>query len=87
MPSPAWAPSSRSSWVPLGQVGFWMGVIRPQPSDLAEFYLRLGKSASQVFPLQFESGVALKGGRTRGTIPGFLVIRSFQERMKPEVLK
>lgn len=70
----------------LGQVGFWMGVIRPQPSDLAKLYLRLGKSASQVFPLQFESNVELKSGRVSGTIPGFLVIRSFQERMKPEVL-
>lgn len=71
----------------LGQVGFWMGVIRPQPSDLAKLYLRLGKSASQVFPLQFESNVELKSGRVSGTIPGFLVIKSFQDRLKPEVLK
>jgi len=71
----------------FGQVGFWMGVIRPPPSDLAKFYLRLGKSASQVFPLQFESNVELKGGRVSGTIPGFLVIKSFQERLKPDVLK
>jgi len=71
----------------FGQVGFWMGAIRPQPSDLAKAYLRLGKSASQVFPLQFESDVELKGGRVNGTIPGFLVIKSLQERIKPEWLK
>lgn len=70
-----------------GQVGFWMGVIRPQPSDLAKLYQRLGKSASQVFPLQFESSVELKSGPVSGTIPGFLLITNFQERTKPEVLK
>ncbi|MBI5543941.1 MAG: hypothetical protein HY901_08650 [Deltaproteobacteria bacterium] len=71
----------------FGQVTFWMGIIRPKPSDLAKTYKHLGKSPSQVFPLTFESDIDLPGGPVHGTIPGFLVIGSYATRNKPVVLK
>jgi hypothetical protein len=71
----------------LGQVRFWMGVLRPRPVELANAYERLGRSACKVFPLKYQSAVALSGGPVRGTIPGFLVLKAVRGRIKVDVLK
>jgi len=50
------------------QVGFWCGVISPSVEQLAQHYRSLGRDASRVFPIRFESQVALTGGPVRGSI-------------------
>jgi hypothetical protein len=63
------------------QVGFWCGMLEPEPAQLASCYARLGKSsAAQVFPLRFESDVALVGGPIAGELPGFLVLEDFKTK-------
>jgi hypothetical protein len=62
-----------------GQVSFWCGMLEPEPGHIAVSYARLGKSAaSQVFPLRFESDVALVGGPITGELPGFMVLEDFK---------
>jgi hypothetical protein len=62
-----------------GQVTFWCGMLAPEAAWIAASYARLGKSsASQVFPLKFESDVALVGGPVTGEVPGFLVLEDFK---------
>jgi len=62
-----------------GQVLFWFGSIDPGTAFIADLYSRMGKSSStQVFPIRFESAVALVGGAVRGEIPGFLILEDFQ---------
>jgi hypothetical protein len=62
-----------------GQVSFWCGMLEPEPQHLTASYARLGKSsASQVFPLRFESDVPLVGGPITGELPGFLVLEDFK---------
>jgi hypothetical protein len=63
-----------------GQVRFWCGTAAPDSKRLARSYELLGKDAGRVFPLQFESEVALVGGPVRGSVPGFLVLEDFQTR-------
>jgi hypothetical protein len=61
-----------------GQVSFWCGMLEPERGHIAASYARLGKaSASQVFPLRFESDVALVGGPIVGELPGFMVLEDF----------
>jgi hypothetical protein len=69
-----------------GQVGFWMGTIRPQRSDLEKWYRELGKSAGQLFPLEFRSEVTLVGGPVVGSVPGFLVLKDIHGK-QVDVLK
>lgn len=62
-----------------GQVSFWCGMLAPQPGLIEASYALLGKSSSSlVFPLAFESDVALVGWALKGSIPGFLVLEDFQ---------
>ena len=61
-----------------GQVGFWRGVVAPDSARLSHFYGLLGKDASQVFPIRYESEVDLSGGKITGSIPGFLVLEDFR---------
>jgi len=63
-----------------GQVRFWCGTAAPDSKRLARSYELLGKEAGRVFPVQFESEVALVGGPVRGSVPGFLVLEDFQTR-------
>src|SRR5205823_100221 len=45
-----------------GQVSFWCGMLAPEPAQVAASYARLGKSsASEVFPVRFESDPRFKG--------------------------
>ena len=69
-----------------GQVTFWQGIRRPQRTELDDWYRRLGRTASQLFPLEFNSEVPLVRGPVRGTIPGFLVVQSLGNG-KVEVIK
>jgi hypothetical protein len=63
---------------PAGQIIFWCGMIVPTAQQMAESYLRLGKSsASGVFPIRFESAVPLLETQVRGEIPGFLILEDF----------
>lgn len=62
-----------------GQVLFWFGSIDPGSVFIADLYSRMGKStATQVFPVRFESAVPLVGGPVRGEIPGFVILEDFQ---------
>jgi hypothetical protein len=63
-----------------GQVRFWCGTAAPDPKRLAHSYELLGKTATQVFPIQFESEVELVGGPIRDSVPGFLVLEDFLTR-------
>lgn len=69
-----------------GQVRFWCGTSAPGAKRLARSYELLGKEAKQIFPLQFESEVALADGPVRGSVPGFLVMEDFQSRRTRTVL-
>jgi hypothetical protein len=43
---------------PTGQVGFWLGMIEPAPSEIVESYARLERAGhGDVFPVQFESDI------------------------------
>lgn len=63
-----------------GQVRFWCGTTAPDSKRLARSYQLLGREAQRVFPLQFETEVALVGGPVSGSVPGFLVLEDFQTR-------
>jgi hypothetical protein len=69
-----------------GQVRFWCGTAAPDAKRLAHSYELLGKDASCVFPVQFESDVKLVGGPVRGSVPGFLVLEDFQTRKTKTVV-
>jgi hypothetical protein len=61
-----------------GQVRFWCGTTAPDARRMARGYELLGRDATNVFPLRFESDVELAGGPARGSVPGFLVLEDFQ---------
>jgi hypothetical protein len=64
---------------PAGQVIFWCGMIVPTAQQISESYLRLRKSsASEVFPIRFESAVQLRDTQIRGEIPGFMILEDFK---------
>jgi len=70
-----------------GQVSFWCGMLAPESGQIAASYARLGKSsASEVFPVRFESDVELVGGPVAGELPGFSVLEDFKT-MRTRVLK
>jgi hypothetical protein len=63
-----------------GQVGFWCGIRSPSPDELAQSYRSLGRDASRVFPVCFESQVELVGGPVRGSLAGFMVLEDMKTR-------
>lgn len=64
--------------VPNGQVSFWCGMVVPPPEHISKSYSLLGKASPQhVFPLRFESDVALVGGPVSGEVPGFVILEDF----------
>ena len=69
-----------------GQVRFWCGTTAPDSKRLAHSYELLGKDAGRVFPVRFESAVALVGGPVKGSVPGFLVLEDFQTRRARTVI-
>jgi len=69
-----------------GQVRFWCGTAAPDSTRLAHNYELLGKDAKHVFPVRFESDVALDGGQVTGSVPGFLVLEDFQSRRTRAVI-
>ena len=70
-----------------GQVVFWCGTLAPSAVEIGASYKRLGKSsATEVFPVKFESTVPIHGGALRGELPGFLVLDDF-ESMRTRVVK
>jgi hypothetical protein len=69
-----------------GQVRFWCGTSVPGPKRLARSYQWLRKEAIEIFPLLFESDVALARGPVRGSVPGFLVMEDFQTRRTRTVI-
>jgi hypothetical protein len=61
-----------------GQVSFWCGMVTPTPEHIATCYALLGRASSaHVFPLRFESDVALVGEPVAGEVPGFLILEDF----------
>jgi hypothetical protein len=65
-----------------GQVGFWMGSIK---QDVLPLYTILGKTASQVFPIEFISDVPLDTGPLTGRIPAFLHLEDFRTQRVKEI--
>jgi hypothetical protein len=62
-----------------GQVSFWCGMVSPTLEHISKSYALLGKASStHVFPLRFESDVALVGGPIAGDVPGFVVLEDFR---------
>jgi hypothetical protein len=57
-----------------GQIVFWCGRMTPSPDRLAMWYQFLGRDASRVFPIRFESQVELVDGPVSGSITGFMVL-------------
>ena len=68
-----------------GQVMFWFGALAPDRKALTAAYENLGKKASQVFPVSYESDVPLIGGPVRGELSGFGHFRSFKDQRIVEV--
>lgn len=54
-----------------GMVGFWHGVMKPRPEDIAKAYARLGRTRETVFPVSFHSMVEVEGKRIHGALSGF----------------
>jgi hypothetical protein len=70
-----------------GQVVFWCGSLAPSAVEINASYKRLGKSsATEVFPLKFESAIPIEGGAIRGELQGFLVLEDFKS-MRTKVVK
>lgn len=71
---------------PDGQVLFWCGMLEPPSEHIAKNYRLLGsKSLDDVFPVRFESDIALVGGPVAGEIPGFVVLEDL-ETMRTKVV-
>jgi hypothetical protein len=62
-----------------GQAMFWLGAF-PQPNAPAKAYKTLGKAASEVFPLTYESDIPLVDGPVRGSLSGFAHFRSLNDQ-------
>ena len=60
-----------------GQVSFWHGLMAPGPDVLEGHYQRLGRNASETFPVRFSSAVDLQSGPIEGELGGFLYIKEF----------
>jgi hypothetical protein len=54
-----------------GQVSLWLDFLKPTPKLLERWYAVLGKTADQVFPVRFRSGIELADGPVAGTAEGF----------------
>jgi hypothetical protein len=63
-----------------GQVAFWLGTLTPEPAWVAECYRILGRSADDVFPVQFRSIAPTTVGVTVGSINGFMQLKSFHDQ-------
>lgn len=62
-----------------GIVLFWYGLCPIGADEFARSYARLGESDSaQVFPVQFESAVPLKGGSVKGQVDGFVGFKDWR---------
>ena len=61
-----------------GHVGFWYGMMSPSSKELAQSYQSLGRDASHIFPLRFESHVEMVGGPVAGSLLGFMVLEDWQ---------
>lgn len=55
-----------------GHVGFWFGGIPPREQDKHRIYEMLNKDRDAVFPIRFESDIALAPGVISGSIEGIL---------------
>lgn len=54
--------------------GFWTGMFPLKSSDIDKFYKMVGKSAEEIFPIEFKAIEGLSIGVTSGKINGFLTI-------------
>jgi hypothetical protein len=61
-----------------GQVLFWHGVIAPGPKRLAQYYEKLERDSTRIFPIKVLSDVPLIGPPITAEIPGFLVLEDFK---------
>jgi len=62
------------------QVMFWFGVLTPTRERMQEAYDVLGRRSDEVFPIKYESDVALQTGSVSGTLVGFMRFRSFHDQ-------
>ena len=61
------------------QFNFWSGMLRPSQTQMNEVLAKIGKQASQVFPVQYRSDVELVSDPISGIIPGFGFIENKAE--------
>lgn len=59
-----------------GQVCFWHGIAMPDDATLRGYYDMLGRPASSVFPMLYQSAIEIVGGPVAGTITGFGYLES-----------
>jgi hypothetical protein len=58
-----------------GHVPFYFGMRQPSAEVVAALLGTLGKSAQEIFPLEFETDMEIVGGQIKGTISGFSFLK------------
>ncbi len=61
----------------IGQVSFWCGSIAPTQEYIESSYAVLGKKSEEIFPLFYALDTELIDYDISGTVPGFLVLESW----------
>lgn len=74
--------SSPTILTDAGQVDFSLPLTRANDKDIDEAISRLGKPASKIFPLRYETDVPIEGGPLKGEIAGFETRYSYKDQDK-----
>lgn len=65
-----------------GQVLFYYGVMKPAPQQILQNYERLGKTAAEVFPIEFHAAAGVENSVSQGMIGGFLYLTKPGDRVE-----
>jgi hypothetical protein len=68
-----------------GQVRFWFGGVPPQPDKLEASYRLLGKTAAELFPVNYRALAEHGGARLEGEIAAFMHYESIGSERVVEV--
>ncbi len=64
-------------FAPSGRMyGFWRGALEFTQEQRSDFYVALGKSESEVFPVQHRARPGLTRGQAFGSVPGFCSMKA-----------
>jgi hypothetical protein len=59
-----------------GQVRLFFGIFAPSAAELNGFFEILGKSALEIFPLEYATDVEIIGGPVEGVVAGFAYLKN-----------